>query len=126
MFIYSIGIKDIITAWALFYIQANTKIIIAYTLASFYCLMVWVSYNYFYEIAFLDMYHLRGTFVTLMMLLQVYGLTQNGGIKRSNTKISNKPSYVINTGFFGAIWSGSHASNDITRANKRTKRLGKG
>jgi hypothetical protein len=117
IFIYSIGIKDIIFAWILFYIGANSKIVIAYLIASIYCLMVWIAYKYFYQIAFLDMYYLRGTVVTLMMLLQVYGLTQNGGIKRSNKRTGNTSKHNASNSVYGAEWGGANGGIYTARTN---------
>jgi hypothetical protein len=80
-FIYAIGLKDVLMAAVLFLIGANAILITAYALAGAYCILVWISYHKFYNLLFLDLYYLRGSFVTLMMLIQVYGLTRNGGIR---------------------------------------------
>jgi len=115
-YIIGMGMKDIIVAFILTLMSGNVLIRLAYTAAAGYMLLVWLSYHYFYQLMFLDLYAARGTFVTLMMLLQVYGLTKNGGIKRNNPKVSNKPVSPADDRLPGFVWSNPDASIDVARA----------
>lgn len=116
-YIYGIGIKDIAIAFIITLMSANLLLRFAYAAAGAYMLLLWVSYYHFYQVMFLDLYAARGTFVTMMMLIQVYGLTQNGGINKSNKRTGSlSKRYAINR-LSWPEWSNANAIVNTTGIN---------
>ena len=125
MYILLSGLKDIAIVFILHKLSANITLKIAYLFMGAYLILTWLLMNYYRDLA-VYFYRFRGFFIVATMLLQVYGLTQNGGIKRNNPKISNKSAPLTNDGLPGFVWSNPDAGIDIARAfkhvDKRSRR----
>lgn len=114
------GVKDIIVLYFLNVMSANTTIKVSYLIAGLFLIITWFLMNYYRDLA-VYFYRYRGFLVIVTMLMQVYGLTQNGGIKRNNRKTVGVPRrYVINR-LSWPEWSNTNVSAHSAGINSSVK-----
>jgi hypothetical protein len=110
------GIKDIIVLYFLNKMSANATIKASYLIIGTFLIVTWFLMNYYRDLA-VYFYRFRGFFIVATMLLQVYGLTQNGGIKRNNKRTGNTSKHNATNSLYGAEWGGANGGIYTARTN---------